>query len=337
MMNNTVKKALVPFVNDILGRCGRWASRDYDIENTIVLSGVPRGGTTWVYEMLLSTIPLSCGIWEPLFLYNDSRLRRLKFSWREYIDPAREWREAETLFRDILTGQNISLSLIHNHSVLDFLRKMARSERYVVKFCRANRLLGWLVAKIGVKTPILLIRHPCAVVASQMTQGGWNHVLNDTEVEHPEVSMEFVRKESWITEILNDIRTPEEKLAATWCLDYYIPLSEAKPHPWVLICYERMVADGASEGTRLFEALGQEVPKDLERHLFRPSSTTQRGSNVLFGRDRLATWKERLSQEQEENILSVVSRFGLDFYTGRLEPDYERLYGNPIRKGFFHQ
>lgn len=91
--------------------------KNYDMKNTIVIAGEPRGGTTWLYEILLNSIPFSFGIWEPLALYRNVRLKELNFSWRQYIDPKHEWKEAEALFKDILTGRNMNLSQIFSYSV----------------------------------------------------------------------------------------------------------------------------------------------------------------------------------------------------------------------------
>ena len=40
---------------------------------------------------------------------------------------------------------------------------------------------------------------------------------------------------------------------------------------------------------------------------------------------QLSKWKKYLSKEQIENILGIVSDFGLDFYTEEIEPDYKRI------------
>jgi hypothetical protein len=318
-------------INNILEQYGKLLSKNYDIANTIVIAGVPRGGTTWLYEILLNSIPQSCGIWEPLALYTNARLTKLNFSWREYIDPTKEWKEAEMFFRDILIGANMSLSLIHNYSLFNFFRTISKSDTYIVKFCRANRLLKWMVEKTGITSPILLIRHPCAVVASQLSHGAWDHVKENNNFEHPAINRQQLKKEPWIKEIIRHINTPEEKLAITWCLDFYIPLSEPKPHPWILTSYEKLVTDGENEITRIFKSLSREVPKEVALYLKKPSTSTKVDSNVAMGRNRLDAWKKRLNEDQQEKILSLVSKFGLDFYTDSLEPDYERLYKNPIR------
>jgi hypothetical protein len=324
------KDALAPVLNRILAGYGRLISRRHMVEDAVVISGVPRGGTTWLYEILLKSIPNSCGIWEPLFLPGNNRLNALGFSWRQHIAPQDEWAEAEELFRDILRGAYLNLSFIHGYSLGEFFGKSLGAERFVIKFCRANRLLMWMTKKVGARSPILLIRHPCAVVASQLHHGGWNHVVRETASEHPMATPEYEQEWPWIGEIVRKTTTPEERLAVTWCLDYFVPLSEKPPHPWILVSYERLVTDGRKELERVFKAIGGEVPGSVGSHLKAPSMTTRRGSNVLTGEDPLATWRTRLTRNQQKRILSAVARFGMDFYSEALEPDYGRLYENPL-------
>jgi hypothetical protein len=321
--------------NYVLGHYSKWLSRTYDINNTIVISGVPRGGTTWLYEMLLESIPRSCGIWEPLSLESkyNVRVRQLNFAWRQYMDPMREWKEAEGLFRDILAGANINRSYIYNYSsTFEYLKRISSSETYVIKFCRANRLLKWMVEKVHDTVPILLVRHPCAVVSSQLEHGSWKHVKEESSSEHPVLNPEYLKKEPWIMKIVRKISRPEEKLAVTWCLDHYVPLSSPKPHPWILTAYEKLVTDGENEIRRIFAILGREVPKEIWRYLKRPSTSTKEDSNVARGGDRLSTWKRRLNEGQQRRVLSLVSDFGLDFYTDKLEPDYARLHGDAVEQ-----
>ena len=42
-------------------------------------------------------------------------------------------------------------------------------------------------------------------------------------------------------------------------------------------------------------------------------------------KEQSAKWKKFLSDEQIKRILSIVSDFGLDFYTEDIEPDYENI------------
>jgi hypothetical protein len=206
------------------------------------------------------------------------------------------------------------------------LREIILSKGLIVKFCRAHMFLKWMTEKFTTKTPILLIRHPCAVVASQMKHGRWK------PVREPRVDPRFLHFYPQFSGILKRLTSWEEALAGTWCLEYFAPLMIPKPHPWLLVTYERLVREGEDELERIFKTLEIDMPEDAKKNLRIPSFTTKPGSSVTSDSDQLALWKRRLSKEQVKNILDAVAAFGLDFYTDELEPDYDRLYSdNPVR------
>lgn len=282
-----------------LSHLGKLKSIRYDIRDTIILSGSPRSGTTWLSE-ILNTIPRSCILWEPLNMDTIPYLNKLGFQWRTSISIGESRPSVESYLGGVLTGKKLNSHITSRAN----LGELFRCKHYIVKFCRAQRLFGWLADRFATRTPILLIRHPCAVIASQINLDiyppGWKYT-------------ESRSKEDWA-----------EAIATTWCEDYYDALSLPKPHPWILVTYERLVTQGQSEITRIFEALEIEMPEKAIHQLEVPSSMTQKGSS-LEEEIPLATWTSRLSKGQIERILNVVSKYGLDFYSDALEPDYDRL------------
>src|SRR5262249_51250275 len=136
---------------------GRLRLFPYDIRQTIVITGSPRSGTTWLAE-LLGTIPRSAMLWEPLFPDADPELRRIGFAERTYIPPHCEQPAMEAYLRRALTGRALNRWTLQRTNLLD----VYRVRRWIVKFVRANMLLPWLVRRFPVHRPLLLIRHPCA-------------------------------------------------------------------------------------------------------------------------------------------------------------------------------
>jgi hypothetical protein len=239
----------------------------------------------------------------------------LGLGWKPYIAPEVDWPEAEKLMRRVLTGQILYRHTTRRASLAEILR----NEHWIIKFVRANRLLRWMAEKFPIRTPILLMRHPCAVVASQMRHPSWSPTIS------PAVDSTFLAAHPWVSDILTDIEIQEEALTATWCMDYLAPLSTPKPHPWILVTYEKLVRHGEEELQRIFNALEIEVPESAVKHLRIPSKSVREHSSILMGEDPLAAWTKHLSKEQVKRILHLVSAFGLDFYGEGLEPDYERV------------
>lgn len=183
-----------------------------------------------------------------------------------------------------------------------------------------------MTAKFPLRTPILLIRHPCAVVASQMRHPAWSPNTS------PIVDSRFLTAYPWASDVLTDIKTWEEALAANWCMDYFAPLSTPTPHPWILVIYEKLVRHGEEEIQRIFNALEFEIPPNAVKGLRMPSRSVREHSSILTGEDPLAGWTKYLSKEQVKRILHLVSAFGLDFYSQEWKADYERIEGQPVMR-----
>jgi len=313
--------------NGLLRQIGLLKSRNHDVGNNIIIAGSPRGGSTWLAEVL-NTIPETSIIWEPFNLGHVPRVSwrkkvpefaALGLGWRPYIAPDEEAAPVEAFLREVLTGRLLNWSLASHSN----LRQIVRSNRWIVKFCRANRLLKWMTNRFPSQEYILLIRHPCAVVASQIVNRNW------ANVKTPHVDHRLLAAYPHMGSILEKLETWEEALAATWCMDYWTPLSQQQPHPWILLTYEKLVREGAIELERIFGELDLEMPARAAERLGVPSAVTSADSPVVAGGDPLASWRWRLSAQQIRRVLDVVSALGLDFYDEELEPDYARLCACP--------
>jgi len=292
---------------------------NYKLEDTIIVCGSPRSGSTWLAEVL-SKIDGYRIIFEPLYLRKNPELTDLGFNWRTYIEPGTEWREAQQFFQKVLRGK---ISNEWTNSGSDF-RTILKSRALIVKFVRANRLLKWLTERFSTKKPILMIRHPCAVISSQLSAGWWDHVVKNPSSEHPVINKKFIDKYPEFFEILKNIRTPEEKLTFTWCMDHFIPLSLPQPHPWTLVCYENLVTNGKVEIERICKSLNISPSKKIYEYLNVPSSTSK-GKRNFTPEARLSRWKKNFSKDQIERILRIVWGFGFEFYSEKPEPDYDQL------------
>ena len=319
-----VKRLLAGWRRDAKRLPCRWvAARNerrgdaYDLRSTFVVAGVPRGGTTWMGE-LLGELDDCLQLWEPLNRSTLARIADLPFTWRQHIPADADWPEAEDFFRRLFGGRILHPLLLRPWDV-----PLRPSARHLVKFCRANRLLPWLVRRLDLRPPVLLVRHPCAVVASQLRFGSWD--LRDRPYRLPDGR--YAEVYAPYRERLERLETPEARLAATWSLDHLVPLSDPlNDRAWITVSYERLVREGETELKRVFDRLGEPVPSASLARLRRPSATTIAGSAILEGGDQLAGWRRRLDAEQVRRVLDTVAAFGLaDVYTDALEPDYDAL------------
>lgn len=306
------KKALDKYVN----------TRD----NTIAIFANPRSGSTW-FANLINHMAQSAVIDEPLwrgFYRTDNtssdmylhgkfpELNELGFFFNQPIPETESWPEAGFFFNNLFSLQFLRPSILNETTIVQL--KMAT--RFIFKFNYANLMAPWIMNNFELRA-ILLLRHPCAVVSSQLEHPAFRLVKKCGKFLIPDCPYnDFFRQHE---NILTSISKPEEILAATWSMNY---LSTAK-HPlnnkkWITTTYERLVLNPFDEMKRIFIHLDQVLPDTLLHQL----EKTRRRPDL---HEQLSKWKRKLSRNQIANILNVIDQFGINAYTESIEPDYERI------------
>jgi hypothetical protein len=199
-----------------------------------------------------------------------------------------------------------------------------RARLVIVKSVRAGRMLPWICRNFPLRAPIVLIRHPCAVVASQLRSPAW---ANPSRPETPPFLDGFPAFDG----VLGKIQTKEEMLAATWALDYLLPLLAAIPRPWQVLSYEELALDPVAPIERLFDRWNMPLPRKLAQLAKVPSSMT-----YASGISGVEGWTRQLSGDQVERILSVTHGLGLSFYDEKVEPDYDLLHSQDLPAKIAH-
>jgi len=314
-------------------------NKKFNISDTILIVGTPRSGTTWLME-ILGTMPGYTYIFEPLNpIRSPPQLFELGFQSRTYLPFNIEWSEGENYLRNVFRGNLPGPPPLPKPKLI---MKRIMADKLIVKSINLNRMLPWIAKRFQLKNIFFIIRHPCAVVASQLkthlcayktTSSTYTNSFPTLKNILDEASqIEQLDKE--IIQRLKRIKTTEEILAAAWCLDNYIPLSYLLQKPWITVIYEKLVTDGEKEIARFFEEMGEQIiPRSAVRCLSVPSVSTIWRERRIIGKhenEQLSKWKKSLSEKQIERILDIVSTFGLDFYTELLEPDYYNISKNIV-------
>lgn len=303
-------------INPILNNFLKAKHYNNPIEDKILISSTSRSGTTWFAD-LLNLIPNSAVIWEPFGSIPSLRDRRqvpyLKPG--EVSDPLR--REVKSLF----DGEFLEFHMT-NH--LTF-RQLICSTRYIYKACRSNRILPWINQYYDLDKVVILVRHPCAVVSSQLSHGAWDDVLREGGSQFPNIVSNLKEKLPLNKMDYESITEPEEKLALNWALDYFVLGIHKIPNKWNVTTYERLMWNQSKETMRILDELGYDsVSKsEIETVMNESSRTTvERADSV---RKQLSKWKRRLTDNQVENILRIVRKVGIKFYNADLRPDHAVL------------
>jgi len=291
----------------------------HDTRDTVILTGAPRSGTTWLGE-ILNTIPRSAVLFEPLHLRNVHEARKAGFEWVTLLDETDDCPEKYEFMKKAFTGK-----LINNWTAREIKTKPFKEcltvETWIVKFVRANLILDWLVEQFPIRRPLLIIRHPCAVVASQIRRE-WRYRINMETLRNEPLLKRFPH----LAEKLDGLESIEQYLAAKWCFDYYYPLLKKEADQFELVIYENLVKNGKEAIKKIFSALEMKVPEKAYSQLRVPSLTAHHGDPWIEG--PLLGWTKVFNKKQVKLILDVVEKFGMNFYTDALEPDYYRLETN---------
>jgi hypothetical protein len=290
------------------------SDRNYDLRETLVVAGSPRSGTTWLAEAL-STLPRSAILFEPEHMMQVPAARLAGLDWHVIKGPGEHWPEGDAYFERVLRGQVITPWTV---SHLPLSRAVA-PRRWIVKFVDANLSLAWLATRFPIRAPVLVLRHPCAVVGSQMRRG-WR-------LEHAPRLAAFFEQYPQFQEYVASLQDPVEWSAAHWCMHTYFPLMLPHPWPFLVTSYEQATTNPEVEFGRLFANWKLQMPADLVERTKRLSGTTDLGSGLQRGGAAGPGWRKILTGEQIVRILAVVRKFGLDFYTEDPHPDVARLSG----------
>ena len=282
------------------------------VDNALLLFCDPRGGSTWLAETL-NTIPRSLIIDEPLHLNNTKALQDLNFSWRQYIPEQEAWPEAKSIFNKILRGKLLNNGLCYRNSPLE----AAMANQLILKIIRGKALLPWLIKQFNFSyKPLVLVRNPFALIASQLKHGAWDYSFEKFQLPQSPFN-EFFK--THLT-FLSSLTSKEEQLTALWCMTNNVVLKHAENNSsWISFNYENLVLEPEKHFKQLFLAWGIKPPPQLWDSINQPSSTTV-GKKSIEAAALVSAWKKVLTLKQIEKIKEVLQYFEIDYYSEEVLP-----------------
>lgn len=276
-----------------------YRDRDPSPGASIVVAGSARSGTTWIGDLLAEA---ACArvVFEPFHHELVPEFRPFgAFPYRRPTD-----RDPE-----LLTFCTRMLSGTLRGAWIDREVERLQTSRRVVKAVRANLFLTWLARSFPRVPVVLVLRHPCAVVASRMALKWSPQPDLDALLAQPRLVEDHLRP---YRGIIAEATSEEARNAVVWCVHHLIPLRQHEPGAFTTVFYESLCASPEIELPRLFSALGgdlRELPASRARV---PSTTSRLGSAAVTGDDRVTSWRHSLDAGRIQRILDVVRAFGLD-------------------------
>jgi hypothetical protein len=280
--------------------------KTFDSSEALMIFSDPRGGSTWLNE-ILGEIKGTTGVWEPLALTYGNRFRSIGFGWRQIIPETGQWPEAKRLFNSLLKGKLVAKDTVAKTSPL----KWVRGERLLIKFCRGNNLLFWIQANFELKyKPVYLVRHPGAVIASQLVHPGWRG--REFHFEIPDMPFNELYVEH--SAFLKTFKHYYEWLAAIWCITNGELLKHRNSGKFIFITYENMVINPEKEIGRIFTDWNISISQSVQSRFYRASKTSSSSLVLEDNEAQLSKWMDFFSKVELERIQEILNYFKIDFY-----------------------
>lgn len=277
-----------------------------DASQVVLLVGSARSGTTWISQVL-GAIRRSAVIFEPLNHEQVADLRNVgctAASWMEMSLPEPQ----RDVVEQALRGRLLRPWSLRETSVGEVLVSKCR----IVKEIRVNRHLPWLLDRNDYRAVIFAIRHPLAVVESQL-HSPTRPPLVAWQLEGVNVLPSAVLERFPHLDALRSLlTTPEQILAARWAVDQLVPLATGAIQEDEILHYDDLIEEPVGAAERLLRSLGEDVSERLPERVRRPSSMARK-AQPEFAPDAHANarWRSGLTSAQVRRILEVVERSGL--------------------------
>lgn len=303
-----------------------------------IISGFGRSGTTWVQDVLAESNHLR-PVFEPLHPHQvpgaaahahryvtalDEDPQLYAFLHRFFFEEFHSlWADYRLVRRRLTPSAGDLLSpsrataflkylLVSKDNFLRYRAQRRRPER-LVKFVRSNMMLSWIKKNFDARI-VFLIRHPAAVVLSQMRSlPSWR----------PHRNLEIYRKEPRLLErfdrhvkdlVFEDL-SEIEGLALSWCIENLVALQQAAESGIPVVHYEILIRDGRPEWDRILAALDlQGVPDET---LIRQPSQQTWGTRAESAAElqQYASWMEEIEATTAERIQRILDTTGITTYS----------------------
>jgi hypothetical protein len=314
-------------------------SKKVKINDTILITGSPRSGTTWLMQILCE-IPDYTYIFEPLNPIWFPSAYKIGFRSRTYLNDNTKWPKGEEYLKNIFTGRLANLpiknnpisDLIYDFSFNNFFNHLYAT-KLIVKSVNMNRMLPWVAKTFELRSILFIVRHPYATIASQLKSGLYGyHSISSPYINIYPTKKIILKEIKDIVELssnqinkIKKLEKIEELLAVSWCLDNLIPFSKNKPYSWKLISYENLINDPENEICNIFKFINEkEVPRSAFHRLRKPSIVTMKDERRLIKtpEKQLSKWKVYLSKKQINRIKKVIAYFNFYLYDENGKPNY---------------
>lgn len=319
-------------------------------DNTFVVAGSGRSGTTWILDVLATASNYKT-VFEPL--HPDVSDISKKYAGK-YIRPGEHQADIKEFMDAVISGKirtiwtdyrvvsgrlkptlgtfsspRAFVELCHRYKALWNNYRILNRKKHMgvaVKFIRANLLLGWLCGQYKTKT-LFIVRHPGAVIESKLrldaaaVGAGLKYGASDWD---PHVVLnQYLNDKAFYDDVAHsytnqlDLETLSDLEIHTlnWCLENAPVLDIARKYNICVSCYEDLVANGETEWSRITDYLGLSLNYET-LNINKPSQQASEDFRKLATiEEKLSRWMGRFTDTEKESIDKILKLFNVNVYS----------------------
>lgn len=268
-------------------------------ELPILIAGCGRSGTTWLGEIVNYDHAFRI-VFEPLRHDTGPAVAKALGYWPYLRPDARPEGVAEQVW-DVFNGGWRS----------EWSDRFGRqtSTRCLVKEIRAHFLLGWMRAAFPDMPMVFILRHPCAVAASEIRLGwtGWDEPLAALAAR-PELVADHLAP---YLDVIHGAATTFERRIVLWCIRNVVPLRQLARGDASVVLYERLLIDPMGELAPLLSSLGRPIDEPAILQAWRQPSAMSMASGDAVPDDRVSGWMRTTTAEERARAVDILRAFGL--------------------------
>ena len=267
------------------------------INNTIIIAGVGRSGTTLLAETINYDNQFRL-MFEPFHKYKVKTLNEMNY--RLYISPLNNNEKLKEKYFKILSGD------IRNKWVDQYNKKYFCVKR-IIKEIRINQSLKWIKLNFPEIPIVYIVRHPCAVTLSKLRLNWDNHLFEYIS----QIDLVNDHLKPYI-DIINSAETSYEKHFMMWCIENSIVLNSFKKEDIFIIFYEYLITDPVKSLKILYKYLNLNFNNKIIATLGKPSLQANPQSAISRAKNIINDWTNYVDDKQKQYTRNILNEFNLD-------------------------
>jgi len=293
--SNRIKwRLLMPFLR----------AKQFDTKRSIMIFSEPRGGSTWLME-ILAQLPNTASIFEPFHSHYGALDA---YTWGNHKNTSESWIEGKKAIHQILNADKLDSYQLERSPWYKYLQ----AENFVFKSVMGTPIMPWIIENFEFHfKPIYILRHPLSVASSTLEnlymRGSTINVDHKWEPTGYNKAL-YTKHQDLFAKDANPIDT----LIARWCINNHYALQQNEE--WITVHYEHMLIQPQQTLKDIFKEWSIEAPAEIQNNLDRPSHSDFKKDFRQDKNEQLYKWIKKYSKTELDHFQTILDRFEIDIY-----------------------